>query len=158
MNIYPCVSANIPNIIKMRVEYRFKTFREAIAFYRFGNPARDKRKNIFEPESGASNESDKLTSEILYLSITGAIEDAKCGHSREAQECFTAYHIGPLRYLKDRSGIPIMHREPMGAEDLGRWYRVSARQVRRWVRRIEDDFEDDLIDRGLLPPRDKWAE
>lgn len=141
----------------MRVDYRFENFRQAIAFYRFGNPARDKRKNIFEPESGASNASDKLEAEVLYVTIAGAIEGAKRGHHTFAQQCFEAYHLGPLRVVRDRSGIPTMHREPMGSEDLARWFCTSARTIRRWIRRVEEDFEDELIRRELLAPRDKWA-
>jgi len=135
--------------------YRFQTLRSALALVKFCNPARAKSVNVLEDNGSNPTESDSLERELLFTSVFGALADAKRGHPKRTQQCFEAYHLGVVHAYRDRTGMIVTGRKYLGFEDLAQWYGVSTRSVRNWVRAIENDFEDELIRRELLPPRDR---
>lgn len=121
------------------VVYPFSTLSEAIAFYRFKNPTRQRQANFYEKERVQIPSPDTESPRDLWASTCLAIAKVLRTKSYHEGECFKYWHI----YLRDTG-----HGKKFIADHLN----IPERQVSKNIEKIEEELTNELILRELLSP------
>lgn len=121
----------------------FKTLGAAICFYNERNPARAKSVNFFEPDRGCATfkgaDFSGDSEADIYASVRYAITYALDGKTQDEARAWEMRNIGA------REGH-------WAIESIAREFRKSARTISRYLKIINDDLENELRRRELLPP------
>lgn len=119
----------------------FTHLHQAVNFYNNKNPARAKYVNLLEPESrGASNDYlGEYHPNDVWCSVCGAINYVLTRNQGPRAGAYQAAYIGNRDYQKHPA-------------DIAGAYGVSIRTIYRWLERINDELESELIKRELLEP------
>lgn len=122
--------------------YPFTSVGQALHWFNWHNPSRQKYVNIFELERGqkpgASHFSGSHPHDI-WASICAAISTVL--HDFDARSTL----MFNLSYRGDRT-------RQKAAEELAEHFGISPRHVNRLISRVLDDLESELIRRGLVEP------
>lgn len=131
--------------IKMEKLYKFpfNSFNQAIKYVITKNPARQKYLNILEMEAGHKpifpEFSGKHPNDIFASTIM-ALKKALGGANTTERKAFEGFYLSDKYSIRGVSGI---------AEDLS----CSTRQVYKMKKKVEEEFEKELIRRELIKPQ-----
>lgn len=124
----------------MEYEYPFSTLGQAIAFYKFRNPARQRFTNIYEPDRGGFSEHFSGTAgELIYAAVANAIARTLRTKNHEEYWSFIYWHI-------------VIRDTDKGLKDIAKELRISERQVRRYIEQSEEQIAKQLVNKKILDP------
>lgn len=116
---------------------------QAISYYRFQNPARQKFVNITEPERYARDVSEQFSGKHpadVWASVQYAIKDVV---SRDPEPL--AMSIFALKFLGERD-------QQYYKTDIAKILKINERHVAKVIGRLWDALDDELVRRELKDP------
>lgn len=129
-------------MVKMERVYLFSTIGQAIAYYRYKEPARQKFTNIYEPDRPSKphfDDFDPKNPHRVWCAISYAIAWVSKRKSDAEYWAFCYWHI-------------IAPDTRMSIDDIAAHMRLPVKTIRRLVKRYELDIGKILVDRELLDP------
>lgn len=125
----------------MTSTHTFTSLGQALAFYNYKNPARQRYYDPLEPDRifGSASHSPDYDPEGIFASVTLAIRATLLHYDHEAR------NIWNLRNKGDKS-------EHLDQWSIARRLCISQAKVSRILKRINEDLTRELIRRELLPP------
>ena len=120
---------------------RFESVQQALAYYRYCNPARAIRLNLLEAESRGGKQPDHFSgqhSADIYASVVGAMQKVKKSYSRSVEKYFF-YGYFELK---------------LDFDDIKKELLLSTKLANQLRNRMYEELERELIYRELMEVRD----
>lgn len=120
---------------------RFDSVSQALAFYRYCNPARAIRLNLLEADSRGGKQPDHFSGEHsadIFASVVGAMQRVKKSYTRSVERYFF-YGYFELR---------------LDFDDLRKELMLSSKVANRLRNRMYEELEKELVYRELMEFRD----
>lgn len=144
-------------------QFPFPSLRRAVEYIEFGNPARQRSLNLFEPERGGKPSHEQFTGyhpADLYASVVAGFErvlaDTRDSYAKAAAVMYwkgtwttVEEHREGRTYTKEKVVIHAFYPKKIAIE-LG----ISKNKVYRMLDEFRDRLESEYIARGLIKPRE----
>ncbi len=130
------------NIEESTQRYPFKSFGQALAFFNCCNPARYRSINLLEPDRFKRYQApdfDGENSKDVWASVAHAIAWTIDGVHPYERFGWTLRNLGPRE-------------KQMAVEEIAEIQQLHPRKVYRYLKRMNNDLEAELIRRELLAP------
>lgn len=121
---------------------RFNDVHQALAYYRFKNPARAKFVNVLEDDRGSPNVAEQFSGEHpadIWASIVGAVVKVLKTERPLDRALFEAVEMADERLHVDEAAEELM---------------IGKRYARKAIYRIKDEIERELMRREIVEFRD----
>lgn len=130
------------NIEDSAKRFPFKSFGQALAFFNGCNPARYRSINLLEPDRFKRYQAPDFTGENskdVWSSVAHAIAWTIEGVTADERQGWTLRNLGPRE-------------KQMAVEEIAELQQLHPRKVYRYLKRMNNDLEAELIRRELLAP------